>query len=68
MQVDLKIRSDVDCLNSVYGSDIDSKKQVCAGDGTGKDTCQGDSGKMIIFYITHLRNELREREKNIFFL
>ena len=44
MQVSLPVLTDDQCTKSIYPF-VDSAKQVCAGDGTGKDTCQGDSGK-----------------------
>ena len=49
MQVDLPILTDEACTNSIYSPNIDSTTQVCAGDGTGKDTCQGDSGEIFCF-------------------
>ena len=45
-QVNLPIFTDDECANSVYSFYVDTTKQICAGDGTGKDTCQGDSGNL----------------------
>jgi len=44
LQVNLPILTDSACSNSIYSTNIDTTGQVCAGDGKGKDTCQGDSG------------------------
>lgn len=46
MQVELPILTDEKC-NKISGN-FNSTLQVCAGDGTGKDTCQGDSGYYLI--------------------
>jgi hypothetical protein len=52
MQVPLYIQTDYNCYNSIY-SYINTTTQICAGKGDGKDTCQGDSGRI---YIPNIRN------------
>lgn len=54
MQVTLPIKTDTECANTAYNLNFafDRTKQICAGDGAyfygGKDTCQGDSGKIYV--------------------